>query len=150
MPTALQKKELVKLRVLVHLLEPAAIEYGATQTDMARVVEREQGVTLDVLLADMVRDGLIERRVPEHGKQAKPYFITKAGREYLDRQSSKALFPEVSKKEDWSAVHSANGLQEVFADKLRSLPEFRGADEPRIQEVGKTLADLAQGKSQGV
>lgn len=149
MPTAPQKKELVKLRLLVYLTEPVAIEFGVTQTDMARAVEREQGVTLDVLVADMVRDGLIERQSAE-GRQAKPYFITEAGREYLDRQSSKALFPEVLKKQDWSATHSTDELQAAFAEKLRSLPEFRHADGGRVQEVGKMLADLARGKSQGV
>lgn len=150
MPTFAQKKELVKLRVLAQLSEPAAVEFGMIQSDINDAVHRERGVTMDVLLADMVRDGLIERRIPEQGRQAKPYFITQAGKQYLDQESSRALFPEVSKKKDWSIAHSAHGLQEVFVEKLHSLPEFRQADEIRIQEVGKVLAELAMGKSRAV
>jgi DNA-binding PadR family transcriptional regulator len=149
MPTPVQKKELVKLRVLTHLSEPAAIEFGATGTDIYRDVDGERGVTMDVLLADMVREGLIERRT-EDGKQAKPYFITESGRQYLDQQSTKAIFPEVSKKENWAIAASAGSLHEVFAETLRSLPEFRRADDDRIQEVGRLLASRAKGKPKEV
>ncbi len=149
MPTPAQRKELVKLRVLVHLSDPAAIEFGDTEANISRSVARERVPPMEVFLRDMVSEGLIERRT-EDGKQAKPYFITEAGRQYLDRQSSRALFPELSKKENWATTQSAQELGEVLAAQLRLLPEFRLADEDRIQSVGKMLAELATGKSQSV
>src|SRR5262249_5379238 len=110
---------------------------------------RERVPRMDVFLRDMVSEGLIERRT-EEGKQAKPYFITSAGRQYLDRQAARALFPELSTKESWATTQSTQELGGVLAAQLRLLPEFRYADEDRIQSVGQMLAERATGQSHSV
>ena len=135
-----QRYELSQLRILQCLSEPVNIEHGATLTSILRDAHPERLVTGDKPLADMEKSGLVERKPDGRNGRSKPYFITNAGRRYLEEARQKALSPEIMPRQDWSAREAIPDLQQTVADFLRTLPEFRDGCDGRLQEVSQQLA----------
>jgi DNA-binding MarR family transcriptional regulator len=143
-----EKAELIKLRILKALSEPGALEYGITATwRVSHAADPRTDSSSDVkhvdrekVLEKLIKDGLVERRPDAHHKTAKPYFITLLGTEYLEAATRKAMFPEISQRQDWSTGEPGDGLQATITSFLRGLPEFHASGEDRIQQVGQELA----------
>ena len=100
----------------------------------------EPHVTVDKLLADMEKTGLVERKPDARDGRAKPYFITDAGSRYLEVARQKAVFPEIVPRQDWAASETAPDKRQAVATFIRTLPEFRDSGDDRIQEVSQQLA----------
>jgi DNA-binding MarR family transcriptional regulator len=149
MPSYSQKYEIAKLRILQALSEPAAVESGITSE--SRVVSRGEDAyprKLSVdgvkVLAKLVADGLVERRPHPHHNVAKPYFITLQGKDYLAAARERALFPEISRRQDWSARESGDNAQQTVADTIRRWPEIRDRAEGRKLRVLQLLSEPAE------
>lgn len=79
---------------------------------------------------------MVERRPRQSTRMTKPRFVLRRpqGRDYLAAAREKALFPEISQQQDWSARESGGDIQQALAEFVRQLPEFRDSDESRIRE----------------
>ena len=77
---ASQRHELLKLRVLQVLSDPATPEHGLSAT---RIERETGGVDVERLLPQMEAEGLIEGKVNPGNKSARPVAITAEGKSYL-------------------------------------------------------------------
>ena len=148
-----QREELTKLRVLRHLSQPLDADSDAGlkeristgiryHSGLSRPQIRDQFVTFDGLLPKMQREGLIGRREepdPRDGK-SRPYFITDAGRRYLEAAQQRAMGFEPNQRTGW-ADEAVTSNHRAIAAVIRELPEFSGSGEARIQEVSRAVAE---------
>jgi DNA-binding MarR family transcriptional regulator len=132
------KRELVRLRILQFLSDPVRAEYGATLDGIKHGIERIRTIHDEGVLAEMVREGLVERRPDAHNARAKPYFVTDHGRAYLERQRDKERPPEPDPDRRPETMPGAD-LGSLIADYIRRLPEFRDSGEERVSEVSREL-----------
>jgi hypothetical protein len=136
-----QRDELSKLRILEFLSNPQVAGFlaegsgGATKEDMRRV---EGVLNLDRTLLEMRQAGLVIRQ--ETSKASKPYVITDAGRRHLEEVRQKAMLLMPVERLGWADAVGGVG-HNAIAGFLRCLPEFKGSDEPRIQQVSRALAE---------
>jgi len=140
MTTRQRKQDLVKLRILSFLGEPAQQEFGALTHDIKRGIPSETMVDEERMLKVLVDDGLVERRNDAADKKAKPYFITPRGVRFLEEQTQKAIHPEFEIKGNWAHEHGQLKLDDAVSDFIRALPEFLRAGEKRVQEVSAGLS----------
>src|SRR5262249_22508005 len=124
MTTRQHQHELVKLRILAFLREPARQEFGTLGNDIRRGITKERMVDEERVLGVLIEDGLIERRGDAENAKARPYFITPKGVRYLEEQVQKAILPEFAPKTNWSDQLYKPRLEDTVSDFVRNLPEF--------------------------
>jgi DNA-binding PadR family transcriptional regulator len=157
-----QREELTKLRVLRYLSQPLDMDSGAALQSGIRsglndlLLEpdgrsrsrswHDQMGDLNRLLPEMQETGLIGRRQepdPRDGK-SRPYFITDRGRRYLEDAQQRAMLFDPDQRRGWVDREPSIDNHQTLAEFIRQLPEFRGSDEARIQEVTYKLYGLAE------
>ena len=145
MTTRQHKQELVKLRILSFLGQPAHHEFGALGHDIRHGIESEKTVDEERILEVLVKDGLVKRRDDTVNNQGgKPYFITPKGTTFLEEQTQKAIFPEFAPKSNWASQHTQPRLEDAVSDFIRTVPEFRDAGDERVHEVSSDLSRIVK------
>jgi DNA-binding MarR family transcriptional regulator len=91
---------------------------------------------------ELLAEGLIERRRSDYHRTAKPYFITPAGREYLENSppEMKEKLAALDRKESWVGKVSDNRLESIVLGVIRGLPEFQDAPSRSI-DVAQAITE---------
>jgi len=142
--TRQHKQELVRLRILSFLGQPAQQEFGALGQDIKYGIQSEKMVDDVRTLEALVEDGLVDRRGEALNKNAKPYFITPKGTAFLEEQTQKAIFPELAPKGNWASQQTQPRLEDALSDFIRTVQEFRDAGDDRVHEISADLARIVK------
>lgn len=134
----------MRLGILKFLADPANVEAGVIGAGgvLAKAPEGRH-IDGERVLRELVDEGLVERRPTEYHRTAKPYFITQAGRDYLESSppEMKEKLSAIDRKDSWVGKISDDRLGPIVSDVIRSLREFQDAPPRRISDVSREITE---------
>ena len=137
-------EEITRFKILKYLADPANAEAGVTGAWRVLTAARpEKHIDGERVLGELVDEGLVERRPTEYHRTAKPYFVTQAGRDYLESSSPqmKEMLAALGRKESWVGKVSDDSLERIISRVIRDQPEFHDALPRRINEVTREITE---------